>query len=52
MLIVINLLVVALVVIGAFAVSSSGARSRDVRPNDEAAAGKRKLAQTPNVQQF
>ena len=52
MLIAINLLVVALVVIGSFAVSSSGARTRDTRSTDEVAAGKQKLAQTPNAQQF
>lgn len=51
MLIVINLVVVALVVIGAFAVSSSGARPKDTRSVDDAAAAAQKIAQTPNTQQ-
>jgi hypothetical protein len=51
MLIVINVLVVALVVIGAFAVSSSGARTKDTRAADEAATASPKITQTPNTQQ-
>ena len=51
MLIIVNLLVIALVIIGAFALSSSGARTRDARSVDEPAAGTAKLAQSPNARQ-
>ncbi|MBK6294138.1 MAG: hypothetical protein IPO19_15600 [Rhodoferax sp.] len=52
MLTVVNVLVVALVIIGAFALSSSGARTRHTRQPDEATTpASAKVAHTPNTQQ-
>lgn len=51
MLVVVNVLVVAVVIIGAFALSSSGARTRDTRKPDDASAASPKVVQTPSTQQ-
>ncbi len=51
MLVVVNVMVVALVIIGAFALSSSGARTRHPSQPDDASAARPKVAQTPNTQQ-